>query len=269
MNAGVPILGKTINFKDYLPGGVKVIAHWMPWFGSVSHKNIPGYDSRSYKTCVSQCEQMQTMGIDAINVDWYGPEHSFENQATVRMMVACENTGLGFSICIDKGAIPNPAADLPHCLQYITETFVPSPAYLTDPTTGKPIINFFGDPGDVSSVKGNFFFLFQDAGGFSRPSSDGAFGWVHPIVNPNDLNLPYLLDFSNAAAANTSKMAWYPVYPGFDDSQASWGKNRLMNRRSGLTLLDTLSQVPATAKYVILSTWNDHEEGSGIELSQG
>jgi hypothetical protein len=65
-------------------------------------------------------------------------------------------------------------------------------------------------------------------------------------------------------------MAWFPIYPGFDDSAASWGKGRKMNRRNGLTLLDTLDQArAANAKYVLLATWNDHEEGSATELSQG
>ncbi len=275
-NSGMPIfVGKVINFKSFLPSGVKVIAHWMPWFGSPSHNNVPGYDSRDPKTCADQCALMKSMGIDAINVDWYGPDHIFENTATLHMLRACEDAGLGFSICIDKGAIPNPATDLPHCLQYISETFTPSPAYLVDAGTGKPIINFFGDPFsgnpgiDVSALKGNFLFLFQDAGGFTHAFSDGAFGWVHPMANAQDMNSAYLFGFAAAAAANPTKICWYPVYPGFDDSLASWGSKRLMQRRGGLTLLDCLSLVPSTASWVIIPTWNDHEEGTAVELSQG
>lgn len=267
LNNGVPLLGRVINFKDFLPQGVTVITHWMPWFGQPSHKNIPGYDSRDYKTCLAQCQRMLAMGIDAINVDWYGPDHIFENTATLRMLRACEETGMKFSPCVDKGSLPT-GTEVPHVMQYINETFVPSDACLKD-GLGRPFVNFFGDPGVDVSAYSSLCLLFQDAGGFSRANSSGAFGWVHPLPDHNDFNYPYLADFARAAQSNQSKIAWYPAYPGFDDSNASWGSGRLMSRKSGLTLLNALAAVPAGAKYVLIVTWNDHEEGSAIELSQG
>lgn len=267
-NSGIPILGKLVNLKTYLPAGLTLIAHWLPWFGQASHKDIPGYDSRDPQVCAAQCALMQSMGIDGINVDWYGPGHTFENEATLHMLTACENSGLKFSICIDHGGINNAAADYPAYLQYIAETFTPSNNYLKDPASGKPIVTFFGEPAvDLSSIKANFFFLFQD--GWSHASGDGAFGWVDPLSNSQDINTTYLLSFVQQSAANQNKMAWFPIYPGFDDALASWGTGRMMDRRNGLTMLDTMSHVPAAGKWALIATWNDHEEGSAIELSQG
>jgi hypothetical protein len=55
------------------------------------------------------------------------------------------------------------------------------------------------------------------------------------------------------------------VYPGFDDSTSAWGANRLINRRNGLTFLQTLEIVPSTLRYLHLTTWNDIEEQTDFE----
>lgn len=58
------------------------------------------------------------------------------------------------------------------------------------------------------------------------------------------------------------------VWPGFDDRQASWGKNRWIDRNDGLvyqTLWDKINTSTTGINWVILETWNDFNEGSELE----
>lgn len=280
----IPILGKAINFKDYT--SAKVISHWMPWWGTPGHivmqyqlpdgSSIP-YTSSDQRICDLQAEIMVGMGIAGINVDYYGPD-SPSALAAIRMLDSCERNGLSFSICIDQGALGTLTgaaanAEYIRVLKFCSETFFPSVAYLQD--AGRYVVNFFGEPAGVnwttirSGITPKLALIFEGSSGFSHVESDGAFGWVNPTTPFSNINLPAIQAFSAAASSNASKLAFYPVYSGFDDSMASWGKGRSMSRRLGQTMLDTLAQVPKTAKYAILPTWNDFEEGSAIEYSQG
>lgn len=68
----------------------------------------------------------------------------------------------------------------------------------------------------------------------------------------------------------SDKVAVGGVWPGFDDSLASWGSERYMWRRCGQTWYDTWN---IAAQYlppiVMIDTWNDFEEGTDIEHGIG
>jgi len=256
----------------------KVIAHWMPWFGSSSHislnyntyleESLP-YDERNPAILEDQVECMHKRGIFAVNPDYYGPE-SFENLTSLKMLSTCETGGLAFFLCIDKGALHALTGDAAtkeyqRIFEFIRNAFFPNPAYWK--IDGKPVVNFFDEaPGaDWSAIGEHELLIFQNSGGFTHARSAGAFGWVHPTTPASNWNNPAIQTFINGAKANPSKIAMYPIYPGFDDSAALWGSNRFMSRRAGMTLRDTLQMIPSGAQYAMLATWNDHEEGSGIE----
>lgn len=259
-----------MNVRDYT--SAKVLAHVMSWFGTPGHIDI-GYHSADIATCDRQTSAMAAQGIAGINVDYYGPE-SPSALAAIRLLSACERTDLLYSLCIDQGAVRGLVGDTAtqeyiRILRFAADAFLTSPSYFQD--AGRYVVNFFGEPSGVNwpairaNVPAKLALIFQGSSGFTHPESDGSFGWVNPLPDHTDINLPAIQAFNAAAAVNPSKIALYPAYPGFDDSMASWGKKRMMSRRLGRTLTDTLGQVPKTAKYVLLSTWNDYEEGSQIE----
>jgi hypothetical protein len=70
---------------------------------------------------------------------------------------------------------------------------------------------------------------------------------------------------------NSDKIIVGGVWPGFDDTKASWSLNRHMDRRCGKTFEDTLRIFRENADgslnmpYVMIATWNDYEEGTQIE----
>ena len=61
------------------------------------------------------------------------------------------------------------------------------------------------------------------------------------------------------------------VWPGFDDTRASWSLNRRIDQRCGKTLQDTLrlftenNEPDHPMPFVLVATWNDYEEGTAIE----
>jgi len=61
------------------------------------------------------------------------------------------------------------------------------------------------------------------------------------------------------------------VWPGFDDTRASWSLNRHIDQRCGKTLQDTLrvfaenNDPEHLMPFVLIATWNDYEEGTAIE----
>jgi hypothetical protein len=61
------------------------------------------------------------------------------------------------------------------------------------------------------------------------------------------------------------------IWPGFDDTRASWSLNRHIDTRCGKTLEDTLhvfeeNDDPAhPMPFLLIATWNDYEEGTEIE----
>lgn len=270
----LPILGKAINFKDYT--SAKVIVHWMPWFGTPGHIKI-GYNSADQATCDRQAQAMVAMGIAGINVDYYGPE-SASALACIHMLSSCQKVGLSYSICVDQGAVKGltgsaATAKYVSTLQFMQTAFFASSAYLQD--SGRHVVNFFGEPSGVDwsavrkAVSSKMALVFEGGSGMTHAESDGAFGWINPTTPFSNINLPAIQTFIADAAANPTKLAFYPVYTGFDDTTAGWSKGRYMSRRLGQTLLDTLGLVPKTAKYAMLATFNDHEEGTGTEYNQG
>jgi hypothetical protein len=275
-----------VNFQTLLPS-TKVVAHWMPWFGNKSHialnyqlrdGTILPYQSWNPQICDDQCQNMLSLGIAGINIDYYGESEGQLglNTATLAMMDACNRAGLKLSICIDQGSITGGAtgataqAQYLAIMQYLNETMFPNSAYLLD-ANGKPIVNFFGEPAGIdwatleTSAPCPMTWLFES--NFAHAAAGGAFGWVAPTTPANNWNEASITAFNANAADAPTLMAWHPIYAGFDDCSAAWGKNRFMSRLCGQTLLNTLGQVPKAAQYALISTWNDWEEGSNIEAS--
>jgi hypothetical protein len=273
-----------VNFQQALPN-TKTIAHVMLWFGTSGHVplrytfeglRLP-YNSNDFSICMNQCQQMKTMGIRAVNVDYYGPE-SASALAAMRLLSACDAHGLEYSICLDAGAIPKgwtgaqATGEYIRILNFICDAFMRWPCYLRDDK--RALVSFFGEPSGVDwgAVRDGIIcpdemaFIFQGSSGFTHAESNGSFGWVNPVSGqPSNINTDAINAFKNSAQANPDKLAWYPIYPGFDDSIAGWSKQRYMTRGKGKTLRTTVEMVPTDAAFALVATWNDHEEGSELE----
>jgi hypothetical protein len=280
-NSGAANVSKiNIHGLLYAANSTKVYAHWMGWFGQSNHMNV-GYSSTDPAQAHRQVVDMMSRGINGIVVDWYGSGNSIDQATQVMMHEAETHSGFTFAIMVDKGAIKwdscsgcSPQQALIRHLQYVAQTYFPSPAYMR--IGGRPVVtNFDVDQYSIdwnavkAAVPGNPIYLFQDSGGFTHVISSGSYSWVMPSTT--DYGMSYLTNFYT-----TGK--WYPAeqttgagYKGFNDTLASWGLNRIMGQQCGKTWINTFGKVNSMYNsstqlpLLQLVTWNDYEEGTEIE----
>jgi hypothetical protein len=143
---------------------------------------------------------------------------------------------------------------------------------------GRPVVTFFGteaysiDWAKVrANVLGNPLFLFRNSKGFTASQSNGAYSWIGTATSSTDMGLAYLTNFYKVADSWDSKKTIGSAYKGFDDSIASWGKDRKVTQACGQTWLATFAEISKhysssnQLESIQLNTWNDYEEGSEIE----
>jgi hypothetical protein len=265
----------------YSGATTKIYAHLMLWFGQSNHMNV-GYSSTDPAQIKRQVTDMISRGITGVIIDWYGPNNSID-QATQLVMAEAENhPGFTFAIMVDQGAIKwdscpgcTPQQALIEQLQYIEQTYFPSPAYMT--IEGQPMVTNFNI--DLSySVDWNAVasalstqpaFLFQNDNGFTHTLSDGSYAWVMPTTT--DYGMSYLTSFYDTGMTFPNEQTVGATYKGFNDTLASWGSDRIMSQQCGQTWLQTFSEINTlynSAKplpNLELVTWNDYEEGTEIE----
>jgi hypothetical protein len=281
-NLGASNISKLdIHSLLYPSAQTKIFAHMVLWFGQRDHMNV-GYSSTDPAQVKRQISDMVSRGIDGVVMVWYGPNNAIDRAAKLVMHEAETHPGFTFAIMVDNGAIRwnscrgcSAQSALVQTLQYVEQTYFPSPAYLR--MGGRPVItNFDIDKYynvDWSAAKAamatDALFLFQNGNGFRHEQSDGAYSWDIPTTS--DYGMSYLTKFYATGAAFPDKEVWGASYKGFNDKLAPWGKNRVMGQQCGQTWLQTFSKInslyDSTNQLPVLQlvTWNDYEEGTEIE----
>src|ERR1700751_2044684 len=281
-NAGVCNVSKVdIHSLLYLGATTKIYAHLLLWFGGSNHMNV-GYSSSDPKQIHRQITDMISRGIDGVIIDWYGPNNSIDQATKLVMTEAEAHPGFTFAIMVDQGALKwnscsgcSPEQALISQLQYVEQTYFPSPAYMT--LHGQPVVTNFNidlaysiNWDDVrASLSTQPAFLFQNNNGFTHVLSEGSYSWVMPTTS--DYGIGYLSNFYNTGMAIQNDETVGATYKGFNDTLASWGSNRIMSQQCGQTWLQTFSEVNGlyhSGKQLSdlqLVTWNDYEEGTEIE----
>jgi hypothetical protein len=265
----------------YSGATTKVYAHLLLWFGGSSHMNI-GYNSNDPAQVHRQITDMISRGIDGVVIDWYGPNNSIDDATKLVMAEAEKHPGFTFAIMVDQGAIKwhscpgcSPQAALINQLQYVEQTYFPSPAYMR--SQGKPVVTNFNVDLSYSinwdevtaALSTQPDFWFQNNSGFSHPLSGGSYSWVMPTTT--DYGIGYLTSFYDAGMAVPTEETIGATYKGFNDSLASWGSNRIMGQQCGQTWLQTFSEIRKLynsgkqLSTLQLVTWNDYEEATEIE----
>src|SRR3954471_2483792 len=287
-NAAASSVSKVATKSLLYPGATtKIYAHFMPWFGQSNHINV-GYASNDAAQVTKQVDDMISRGLQGMIIDWYGPNHTAEDQTTQLMKTEAESrSGFEFAVMEDAGALTacnmTAGCDLTQQLisdlTYAYNNYEQSPAYLL--LNGRPAVFFFGmdayptiDWNAVSAaLPGNPAFIFRNNSGFTHAQTSGSFSWLSVNTsNPDDEALTYLDSFYTTALSNPTKSPFGSGYLGFDNSMASWANPvKKMNQHCGQTWLDSIAR--AGQKYstsnqlpaLQLVTWNDYEEGTEIE----
>ncbi len=134
---------------------------------------------------------------------------------------------------------------------------------------------------------------------FQTPSiTAGEYGWPQPIAGYNSSNSSTQFCWGNGSEtpnctqyldtlycdtvhgsgcsgqwSSSGQITVGILYKGFDDTHASWGKDRIIAQQCGQVLIDTANEMGQwfqnnsqyTLPYVQVATWNDYEEGTEVE----
>jgi hypothetical protein len=271
-----------------LSSPTRILADYQPWFGDREHINV-GYSTQDPAVLRRQIQKAKSMGIYAFAVDWYGERRPFEdNSYAILQRLASESN---FHVCLmydetqeDNGHATDDALEAfdKAYRAYIGPSAPGREAYVT--YNGRPVIFIFPKRGhtDWDRVRAAVdqwerppILIYKDQPPAQYAKDfDGLYAWVHPgkAWDPKggDWGKEYLERFYEKAQSS-GKLIVGGIWPGFNDTKASWSLNRHMDRRCGQTFEDTLklfhryddSERPMP--FMLIATWNDYEEGTQIE----
>lgn len=270
-------------------GTPEVLALYEAWFGHPKHISV-GYSSQDPAELTSQIKKAKTMGVSAFVVDWYGDREPFIDKSYALMQAAAAKNNFKVAMMYDEtdqedGATDEAIADLTMFHDtYLSAKSAGQQAYLT--YQGRPVIFIFPKSGHthwdkvravVSRWSNPPWLINENIPGANVNDFDGYYAWINPgekgwAADGSNWGQGYLDNFySTMQAKFPDKIIVGGAWSSFDDRKAHWGLNRHISPRCGQTLQDTFNlwkkDFPANdpPPFVMLETWNDHEEGTAIE----
>jgi len=285
--------GREYTIRDVSQGtqGPKVIAAFQPWFGDPDHIRIE-YNSNDPAVIHRQIQEAKKLGIYAFAVDWYGERHPFldRSYALIQQMASKEHFHVALMYDETEEDDGHATEDALEALQsaykkYFGPDAPGHDAYLQ--FRGRPVVFVFPKRGntDWNQVR-------QMVNGWASPPVllykddpppqfsgvfDGQYAWVHPgskgwSTDGSEWGEDYLENFyKKMRSKHPDQIVVGTVWPGFDDTRASWSLNRHIDQRCGKTLQDTLrvfaenNDPDHPMPFILIATWNDYEEGTAIE----
>ncbi len=276
-------------------GSPMLLAIYQPWFGNGEHIDV-GYSCHDPAVLRRQIAQAKTLNIRGFVVNWYGPRKEFEDRTYAMLQQAAFENDFKVAVQYDE-AVDHPGYATQAVivdLQYLYDRYI-SPrggpsrsAYLR--YHGRPVIFIFPkdsatDWNRVRQVTQSWsdppVLIYKDQSAKYPDAFDGFYAWVQPgregwARDGSHDGEDYLRYFyRNMMDHHPDKLAVGAVWPGFDDTRASWSRNRHMAYRCGKTFEDTLRVfrhfygTENPPPYLLIVTWNDYEEGTDIERSIG
>lgn len=284
-------LNQTLRENFQAPSNApELLAAYQPWFGRPGHINV-GYNSQDPVIQQKQIAKAKNLGIQAFIVNWYGPHHTFEDHAYATLQQTAAENGFQTAIMYDEDVDDpsNATGAVIDDLQYAYKKYIGPGA-----PTRNAYLRFNGHPMIFIFPKGTFtdwhkvrqavdqwdeqpLLIYkdiprkyvQDFDGFYAWVNPGHTGWQHLGENWGE---DYLENFYIKMKNDyPDKLAVGAAWPGFNDSRASWSRNRKMDARCGKTFDDSLRlfrryySPDHPLPFLMIDTWNDYEEGTAIE----
>ena len=267
----------------------EILAVYEAWFGHPKHISV-GYSSQDPTEIESQIQRAKAMGIAAFVVDWYGDREPFIDHNYALMQTIAAKKKFQVAMMYDEtdqedGATDEAIADFTMFHDtYLSTKVSGHQAYLT--YEGRPVIFIFPKGGHtdwnkvralVNTWNPQPLLIDENLPGKYAEAFDGFYAWVNPgnkgwAADGGNWGEQYLNEFYQTMLSKYSdKIVVGGAWATFDDSKASWGLNRHISARCGQTFTDTFNlwrkDIPADdpPPFIMLDTWNDHEEGTAIE----
>ncbi len=270
-----------------------MLAAYQPWFGGTGHINV-GYSSQDRTVLQRQISDAKQLGISGFVVNWYGKQHRFEDTSYALLQQLANADPEGFKVALmydENDSDPANATDaILNDLNYAYERYisrssqVPSSSYLR--YNGQPVIFIFPKGGNadwnrvrqvVNTWEERPLLIYKDPVEKWAGAFDGFYAWVQPGKSGwqrdgSNWGQEYLHYFYTTMTRNyPQKLAVGGAWPGFNDSRASWSRNRHMDPRCGRTLEESLQMFrryydsSRPLPFMMIETWNDYEEGTNVE----
>jgi len=267
----------------------QVIALYEAWFGHPKHMNV-GYSSQDPAEIASQIRDAKAQGITAFVIDWYGDREPFIDKSYAVIQSVAAKKKFQVAMMYDEtdqedGATDEAIADFTLFNDtYLSSKSAGQQAYLT--YQGRPVIFIFPKGGHTDWAKVRAvvdkwstppFLIYENLPGPYAAAFEGYYAWVNPgdkgwAPDGSNWGDQYLDNFYKTMRSKyPDKIIVGGAWASFDDSKASWGLNRHIAARCGRTFADTFSfwrkDFPPNEAppFLMLETWNDHEEGTAIE----
>ncbi|MCU1286965.1 MAG: hypothetical protein JWO13_3315 [Acidobacteriales bacterium] len=264
--------------RNLLPGYTgKVLAHYMPWWGKAGHIDI-GQSSHDAVQSERIVIDMISRGYDGLMVS-EANSNTYNRDGALTMFAAVQNhPGFLFSVSENKGAfsgITNTTAKMIADMTFNNDHYFQSPNYLR--VNGRPVVFIFDQ--DITGIdwaaaqagsQGNPLFIFRNRSGLSPSYSNGGFSWIGFPSATDTTGLGYLDSFYQSGVDYPSKALVGSAWKGFNDTVASWTKNRIISQTCGTLWLDSMARSISnnqlsTSAILKVATWNDYEEGTELE----
>ena len=266
-----------------------MLAVYEGWFGLPSHIAV-GYSSHDQDVVKNQIRKAKEMGISGFVVDWYGDREPFIDQSYALVQNQAAKNKFHVAMMYDETDTDEGATDLVIADftmfhdTYLAPNSPGSKAYLT--YQGRPVIFVFPHGGHtdwakVRNVVNKWnpapLLIQENLPGPHPEAFDGFYPWVNPgpqgwAADGSNWGDSYLKDFyKNMGEKYADDLTVGGVWPGFDDTKASWSLNRHISAQCGKTYANTndlwRSSFPPdqTIPFVLIETWNDYEEGTAVE----
>ena len=267
----------------------EIVAVYEAWFGHPKHISV-GYSSHDPAVIKSQIRHAKAMGISAFVVDWYGDREPFIDRSYAIMQTVAAKEKFQIAMMYDETDEEDGATD--EALEdfsmfhstYLSAKAPGHEAYLT--YEGRPVIFIFpkGKHTNWDKVRSSVnkwsdppWLIYENLPGSYQDAFDGFYAWINPgndgwTSDGSNWGEQYLSEFYQTMQSKYSdKIIVGGEWSSFDDSKASWGLNRHISARCGQTFADTNNlwhryfSADNSLPFVMIETWNDHEEGTAIE----
>ncbi len=272
-------------------GNPKILADYQPWFGDPDHIDV-GYSSQDPNVLRKQIESARALGIYAFAVDWYGSRRPFLDRSAALLERIANEQHFHFVLMYDETQDDDGHAtdDAMEAMELAYQKYIGPKAPARDAYLlyrGRPVIFVFPKGGhtdweqvrqQVNQWESPPILLYQDDPPQQYAKAfDGEYAWVYPggkgwSADGQAWGEDYLNSFyKKMRAQHPDQVAVGGVWPGFNDSKASWSLNRHIDARCGKTFEDTLrvfaenNDSSHPIPFVLVATWNDYEEGTAIE----
>lgn len=269
-----------VNLKSVLQAtgwNGTLMAHLIAWIGDGHDHRVTRYKSTDPNVIAAQLSCMQAIGIDGVIVTWQGPFLSspsgiqgFTNVAARTIINQCALRGMKFALLLDPWVCKS------------GKTPADKAALVTTALKDPSVAPFFNNPAYIPERAVLDFSTGADLALCRQQNPTLAF-WAEQV----DYSWPntgsnWLTELSNVNLLASMKVpavcpkffdgGYMPTFPVISPrvwDTSIWGPGvgdtRNVDHQAGNTFLDTVGVITKSAPYAGLVTWNDHDEGTGIE----